>query len=442
MIKSLKCLPLFTLCAAVVVPGAHCLAEPPSGRDWVLVFEDDFDYPDDALEVNWISENRSNAGHILSSRWRENAVVSEGTLKLVARKEKRGGQEWTAGNIWTRAIWKYGYFECRYKYAAASGTNNSFWLMTQKWQNVPEQDGVKRFEIDINEGHYPDEINMNLHNYTDVSWSPNSPRGRNRPNWPKSYTLSSRSDSRADREVILDIPVQTTKLRFSTKHDSYFHLRSLRVFPKKMDGNYPSPYVDKLPDGLVDYAREANVRHSRTFDTYAQTNPPEAAVDGNISTSWISLGQGEAVYELDFGDEPREVGCVQFVTGWNNPAENGYTGYINDYCIEYWNGNDWVEIASLDDNVVVDKDLSEEFHTYALEWNEDELIWYFDGKEIRRLKNYCAFYESPVWLSLAITYGSGKVGPEVDGTQMEVDYVKIWQERGKETVQDESWLQR
>lgn len=26
----------------------------------------------------------------------------------------------------------------------------------------------KRFEIDINEGHYPNEVNTNIHNWTDV----------------------------------------------------------------------------------------------------------------------------------------------------------------------------------------------------------------------------------------------------------------------------------
>ncbi|EMI43507.1 putative secreted protein [Rhodopirellula sp. SWK7] len=68
---------------------------------WKLVWQDDFDYPDDQLDTNWIAQNGP-SGHILCSRWRENVVISNGILQLINRKEDRGGQEWTSGNIWTK----------------------------------------------------------------------------------------------------------------------------------------------------------------------------------------------------------------------------------------------------------------------------------------------------------------------------------------------------
>lgn len=43
-------------------------------------------------------------------------------------------------------------FECRYRYAPATGTNNSFWIMTRSRP-------VQWFEIAINEGHFPNEVN-------------------------------------------------------------------------------------------------------------------------------------------------------------------------------------------------------------------------------------------------------------------------------------------
>ena len=49
-----------------------------------------------------------------------------------------------------------------------------------------------------------------------------------------------------------------------------------------------------------------------------------------------------------------------------------------------------------------DTNFSDEFHTYGLKWNEQELVFYFDGKEIRRVKNEFCFSESPIWLSLAL----------------------------------------
>ncbi len=72
-------------------------------------------------------------------------------------------------------------------------------------------------------------------------------------------------------------------------------------------------------------------------------------------------------------------------------------------------------------------DLADEFHTYGLEWNEDEIVWYFDGKEIRREKNDWCHVKAPVWLSLAIKKGSGRVTNAIDGTSMDVDYVRVYQ---------------
>ena len=58
---------------------------------------------------------------------------------------------------------KYGYFECRYKYAAAAGINNSFWIWTRDPRWKPEEG--RPFEIDINEGHYPSGYTNNVHEW-------------------------------------------------------------------------------------------------------------------------------------------------------------------------------------------------------------------------------------------------------------------------------------
>ncbi len=137
----------------------------PSGN-WKLVFQDEFTGSDKDLDKTWEFQNGP-SGNVLCSRWRENAVTSSGILKLNAKKEERGGQAWTAASMWTKRKFKYGYFECRYKYAKATGTNNSFWLMVR---GIPK-DAPGRFEIDINEGHYPNEVNMNIHNWSGEHWA-------------------------------------------------------------------------------------------------------------------------------------------------------------------------------------------------------------------------------------------------------------------------------
>lgn len=161
LIGSIASIPLYPLAQASPSPGSLL---PGGPTKWKLSWSEEFDGPEAKLDERWISQNGP-SGHILCSRWRENAVVKNGMLRLVNKKEKRGGQNWTSGSILTKQKFLYGYFECRYRYAAAEGTNNSFWLMTQNREKPAKG---KNFEIDINEGHFPNEINTNIHNWSDI----------------------------------------------------------------------------------------------------------------------------------------------------------------------------------------------------------------------------------------------------------------------------------
>lgn len=221
---------------------------------WELAWNDEFDYTsrDELLKV-WESAAQSHT-HILCSRWPENVEVTGNTVKLVNRKESRGGQDWTSASIWTRQDFQYGYFECRYKYAGATGTNNSFWIMTRGDASEPMVG--KRFELDINEGHYPNEVNCTIHNWSDK--------------------------------------------------------------PHKSTHN-------------------------------------------------------EATYE--------------------------------------------------------GQDFSKEYHVAGLEWTESDIIFFFDGKEVWRSKNEFSFTPAPVLLSEAIIAWAGEVTDAIDGTFMEVDYVRVYKEK-------------
>ena len=252
---------LFAFCLAQAQPQTPVSPSSlPGGADkWELVWSDEFDGPDAELERKWKSQNGP-SGHILSSRWRENAVVTNGFLRLVARKEKRGGQEWTAGSLWTREMFQYGYFECRYRYAAAEGLNNSFWLMPTGTNKITTG---KFFEIDVNEGHYPNKISNNIHNHSDT---------------------------------------------------------------RVVNGKRTHP------------------TSSRTF-------------------------------------------------------------------------------------TFKDKDFAREFQVHGLEWNESELVFYLNGKELRRVKNEFCLSPSSVWLSLAVIPWAGRITDAIDGTAMEVDYVRIYRKK-------------
>lgn len=256
------------IAAAAAVPTlpATLRADPPEGR-WTLVFQDEFNAGGDELDKHWHFQNGP-SGHILCSRWRENVAAKDGLCRILNRKEDRGGQQWTSGSMWSKRQFKYGYFEARYRFAATTGLNNSFWIMTvapskpasgstadsgrfPHPNEMPEQSG--RFEIDICEGHWPDKIHMNIHNWSGKHWSK-----------PKTYR-----------------------------------------------------------------------------------------------------------------------------------AEG--------------------------------KDLGRDFHVYGLLWNVDELVWFFEGREIRREPNTICHGEAPVWFSSAVMKWAGEVTDKIDGTAMEVDYVRVYQ---------------
>lgn len=239
------------LLAFLLLGGAAAwLNAAPPGENWGLVFSDEFNGTTADLDKTWASQNGP-SGHILCSRWRENAIVEDGLCRLLNKKQTRAGQDWTSASLWTKRQFKYGYFECRYRYGKATGLNNSFWLMTVGGTtNTPG-----RFEIDINEGHFPDSVNMNIHNWSGKHWSK--------------------------------------------------------------------------------------------------------------SKAWQANGH----------------------------------------------------------------DLSQEFHVFALEWTEQALVWFFDGREIRRETNSICHGPAPVWLSSAIIKWAGPVTDAIDGTAMEVDYVRVYEKR-------------
>ena len=76
--------------------------------------------------------------------------------------------------------------------------------------------------------------------------------------------------------------------------------------------------------------------------------------------------------------------------------------------------------------------MSKEFHVYGFLWTADELVFYFDGKEIRRVKNEVCHSECALLLSEAILKWAGPVGDAINGTFMEVDYVRAYGVSGQE----------
>ncbi len=396
-----KTFALFSITTTLLCAN-FAFAEPPKDKAWQLVFEDDFNYQDAQLEKTWWIQN-SKSLHILSSRWRENVEVKDGFLYLKNKKELREGQEWTSANLRTKEKFMYGYYEARYKYAASSGINNAFWLC------------YKDLEIDINEGHYPNEINTNTHDRRKLDSSQ-----KNISN-PKCFALGETSSP--EIKVQFNQPITTDKIRISTNHTGQVHIRDIGIYPE-FDGAYPNllEAKGKLARGVENFAKSAKLSVSGfgKNEGYDAKN----AVDDDTRTSWLSQAKGEKFIELDFGGA-KNISLIKFVSGWQKGGS--WNRCVNSYKIEYNKDGAWVEAASKEGGSG-GIDLSKDFHTYGFEWSKDELVFYFDGKELRRLKNDIFHEGMYLFFSTAILLwaGDGEIPPTVDGTEMVVDWVRFY----------------
>ena len=128
---------------------------------WNLVWSDEFataGLPDSAKwgydtafnKAGWFNGEQQ----YYSNARTQNSVVSDGTLKIIARKETppavgdSKGQQYTSARLITRdkQLWTYGFFEIRAKLPCGLGTWPAIWLL-----GTPDSQWPKYGEIDIME---------------------------------------------------------------------------------------------------------------------------------------------------------------------------------------------------------------------------------------------------------------------------------------------------
>jgi len=151
--------PLVALHAAdALLAATNIDAKTPASaakNGWKLSFSEEFE--GQQVDTNkWIIKDAK-------ERLAKNVSVSAGNLKLLTRRNEK---EWTSAWLATKTFrQKYGWFECRFRIAGASGLNNAFWLNTPPERLALKDPTLARFEIDIVEAHYPNGVSMNLHNW-------------------------------------------------------------------------------------------------------------------------------------------------------------------------------------------------------------------------------------------------------------------------------------
>lgn len=164
LIKAIRI--LFLLLFVAVVP-LRIIAQ-----EYKLVWSDEFT---DGMSTDWTYDIGGHGwgNNELQYYTNTNTSVSDGTLKIIVKKETVGNNEYTSSRIKTKGskAWKYGRIEARIKLSKVQGNFPAFWMLGTSFNgsNWPECG-----EIDIMEQiNTEDIIHANVHYYNN-GYSSNS----------------------------------------------------------------------------------------------------------------------------------------------------------------------------------------------------------------------------------------------------------------------------
>lgn len=167
-----KC--MASLCAATIafsgmyIVGNESTKDVKADGEYQLVWSDEFDGTE-LNRNNWNVEVNGNGGGNNELQYyvdrTNNIQVSDGTLKITARKENYGGKSYTSGRINSKGKqeFKYGKIEARMKLPRFSGIWPAFWTLGANYSSVG---WPKCGEMDIMEA-----INDNNTVFANLHWS-------------------------------------------------------------------------------------------------------------------------------------------------------------------------------------------------------------------------------------------------------------------------------
>lgn len=143
-------------------------------QSWKLVWSDDFDYsglPDTSKWVNEVGFIRNNELQYYTSGRLENAVVDNGNLLIIGRKEAFDSAGYTSASLTTygKQSWVYGKIDARIKLPKGQGIWPAFWMLGE---NIQEVGWPRCGEIDIMEHINNEDIlygTLHWHNQKHVS---------------------------------------------------------------------------------------------------------------------------------------------------------------------------------------------------------------------------------------------------------------------------------
>jgi beta-glucanase (GH16 family) len=143
---------------------------------------------------------------------------------------------------------------------------------------------------------------------------------------------------------------------------------------------------------------------------YVEMRAKIPAGQGFWSAFWMLQANGQWPWEIDIlealGNQPNAAYFnVHYPTpNWDDAANpGGYSG----------------------------PDFTSDFHTYAVEWAPDTIVWYIDGVERKRVTDPSQIPNAPMYLLANLQVGGDWPGSPNATTplpaNLEIDYIRVWQ---------------
>lgn len=307
-------------------------ASPVFGQCWNLVWADEFNGTSlDATKWTpqtggggWGNSELENYTARL-----DNIDVSGGSLKIIARSEVYGGNNYTSGRIRTinKGDWTYGKFEARMKLSVAQGMWPAFWMMPTDdvygtWPNSGELDIMELI------GSNPARVYGTIHTSSATAYVPTSSSSN--------YTLSSGNfgDAFHDFSVewspneikwFVDGVLYATKTPtdfngFPWRFDKDFHI----ILNLAVGGSWPGS-----PNGTTTFPQTMEVEYVRVYQkngdlavrglaTVEPTSTTTYTVPNIASTTYnwsvpsgatVTSGQGTSTVSVNWGATSGNVTC-------------------------------------------------------------------------------------------------------------------------------------
>src|SRR5690606_12010453 len=170
----------------------------------------------------------------------------------------------------------------------------------------------------------------------------------------------------------------------------------------------------------------------KTKDEFAQYTSACLITRGKASWTYgrievsakLPAGHGvwPAIWMLGFGPWPDagEIDIMEHV-GFESDKIHSNVHYVNINSREY--------ATQMRSKTI--SDVSNIFHTYALEWTEEELIWYIDDIEMNRFRTSQAgnAFHNSQYLLINLALGGdwgGWIDPDIFPQEYSIDYVRVY----------------